>query len=588
LLDEEHQTIHMYATGPQPPNTSGQSGGDIVEKTTSMANPSFAPGAATPVIRNAGSPDMNDATSTKQNVTGATGIVVLANDSTANDYWHLQESLGGSGSTVAASFSATPTSGTAPLSVQFTDTSTGGPTAWSWDFGDGSPASSEQNPAHVYTEAGTYTVSLTASNASGSNVATKTAYIVVSSAGGGGTAATFLPTADAYVQSGAPTKNYGTATSLRVRSSGPSYRSYLTFNVSGLAGAVTSAKLRMFVTDASPDGGHVHSVSPAAWTEAGITFNNAPALATAEIGSLGSVTTGTWAEVDVTKAVTGNGGVSFGIDSLSTNSAIFDSREGATPPQLIVTTGSGGGQAPVPTASFSGTPTSGTAPLTVQFTDTSTGSPTGWSWDFGDGSPTSTEQNPSHVYTTPGTYTVTLTASNDSGPSTPAVATDYIVVTSPGGGSATTTFNPIADAYVQDGSPTRNYGTATTLRVRSAAPSYRSYLTFDVRGLIGTVASAKLRLWVTDASPDGGHVHVVSAAGWTEAGITFDTAPSLAAPEIAGFGSVLLDAWGEADVTSAVTGNGTVSFGIDSASTNSAIANSREGGNPPQLVVTTQ
>jgi hypothetical protein len=72
------------------------------------------------------------------------------------------------------------------------------------------------------------------------------------------------------------------------------------------------------------------------------------------------------------------------------------------------------------TRTFSGTPTSGTAPLTVQFTDTSTGSPTGWSWDFGDGSPTSTEQNPSHVYTTPGTYTVTLTASNDSGPSTPA------------------------------------------------------------------------------------------------------------------------------------------------------------------------
>jgi hypothetical protein len=122
--------------------------------------------------------------------------------------------------------------------------------------------------------------------------------------------------------------------------------------------------------------------------------------------------------------------------------------------------------------------------------------------------------------------------------------------------------------------------------VRSSAPSYRSYLTFDVKGVIGTIRSAKLRLYVTDASPDGGRVHPVSAT-WTEGGITFQNAPSLAAPPIASFGNVLLDTWAEVDVTSAVAGNGTVSFGLDSASTNSAIASSREGANPPQLMVTT-
>ena len=78
-----------------------------------------------------------------------------------------------------ASFSAAPTSGTAPLTVQFTDTSTGSPTAWSWDFGDGG-SSTAQNPSHAYTSAGTYTVALTASNAGGSDTVTRAGLISVS------------------------------------------------------------------------------------------------------------------------------------------------------------------------------------------------------------------------------------------------------------------------------------------------------------------------------------------------------------------------------------------------------------------------
>ena len=81
-----------------------------------------------------------------------------------------------------ASFSATPTSGPAPLTVQFTDASTGSPTAWSWNFGDGG-TSTAQNPSHAYTAAGTYTVTLTASNSSGSDTVTRTGLISVSSTG---------------------------------------------------------------------------------------------------------------------------------------------------------------------------------------------------------------------------------------------------------------------------------------------------------------------------------------------------------------------------------------------------------------------
>ena len=69
-----------------------------------------------------------------------------------------------------------------------------------------------------------------------------------------------------------------------------------------------------------------------------------------------------------------------------------------------------------PTAAFTASTTSGTAPLTVSFNDTSTGNPTSWQWNFGDGQ-SSTARNPSHVFANTGGYTVTLTASNANGSS---------------------------------------------------------------------------------------------------------------------------------------------------------------------------
>jgi len=77
-----------------------------------------------------------------------------------------------------ADFSGNPTSGSAPLAVAFTDLSTGNPTSWSWTFGDGG-TSTAKNPSHTYSSVGTYTVSLTATNAQGSNTKTKPGYITV-------------------------------------------------------------------------------------------------------------------------------------------------------------------------------------------------------------------------------------------------------------------------------------------------------------------------------------------------------------------------------------------------------------------------
>ncbi|HET9519869.1 MAG TPA: DNRLRE domain-containing protein, partial [Candidatus Limnocylindrales bacterium] len=383
VIDDEQHVAHVYMTGPQPPSTSGQAGGSIYEKTAPLSTLAFAAGVGTPIIRDADSPDMNDATSTKQTVSSATGVVVLAGNDTTDRYWWHFDPLGGTPPVTeppVAGFTATPVSGPAPLAVSFTDTSTNLPTSWSWDFDDdGAVDSTAQHPVFTYSTPGTYAVTLTASNGGGADSETKANLITV---GPALTFATFTPVADSYISSASPTKNYGTNTALRVRTSSTVYRSYLTFTASGLAGTVRSVKLRLFVTDASPDGGAVHSVADG-WTERGITWNNAPALG-ATAGSAGATTVGTWKEIDLGAAIGGDGTFSFAIANNSTNSAYYSSREGANPPQLVIgyEPGDPPPPPPAPVANFSGTPTSGSAPLSVAFTDTSTNGPTSWAWDF--------------------------------------------------------------------------------------------------------------------------------------------------------------------------------------------------------------
>jgi PKD repeat protein len=80
-----------------------------------------------------------------------------------------------------AFFSGTPITGTAPLTITFTDNSTNTPTTWSWTFGDGNTTNATmQNPVHTYMSTGSYNVSLNVTNPFGFNNVTKTSYIVVS------------------------------------------------------------------------------------------------------------------------------------------------------------------------------------------------------------------------------------------------------------------------------------------------------------------------------------------------------------------------------------------------------------------------
>jgi PKD repeat protein len=326
-LDEVGQTIHVFATSPE-------SGGSIYEKTSPMGSIAFPAGKGTVVMKNADG-ELNNATSTKQNVSPATGLVVLSSGSQV--YFHQYFPLGGGGGGTAptASFSASPTSGTAPLTVQFTDTSTGGPTSWQWDFqNDGSTDSTQQNPTFVYASAGTYSVKLTVSNTSGSGSLTKAGYISVSPVG---QTLTFTPTDDSFVRSNLPNELNGGLNNLRSFKNLAETHSYLKFTVTGLTGSVVSAKLRLYVVDASPNAGTLYPVADTTWSEGTLTWTNKPPASSTPIGPAGPAKLGTWVEIDLGSTITGDGTYSLALVGTYPDAAWFSSKEGANSPQLVLT-----------------------------------------------------------------------------------------------------------------------------------------------------------------------------------------------------------------------------------------------------------
>lgn len=253
---------------------------------------------------------------------------------------------------ITADFSASPLTGEAPLTVQFTDRSTGSPETWEWDFGDGG-TSSAKNPSHTYSRAGTYTVSLEAGNGVSSDSEVKTDYITVKEK-------PVVPVVEA------------------------------SFSANTTSG---KAPLTVRFTDSSGGG-------PTSWK-----------------WDFGDGTTSATQNPVHTYSAAGK----YSVTLRATNGTVSDD---VTRSDYITVDGNG------PLASFTASPLEGLAPLTVQFTDTSTGSPTKWEWDFGDGGK-STSKNPSHTYSGAGKYTVKLTVTNSYGSDTADSSVNAYSITAP-------------------------------------------------------------------------------------------------------------------------------------------------------------
>jgi hypothetical protein len=142
---------------------------------------------------------------------------------------------------------------------------------------------------------------------------------------------------------------------------------------------------------------------------------------------------------------------------------------------------------------------------------------------------------------------------------------------------------PVADSYTDASAPTANHGTATTLRV-DASPVVRSFLRFTVSGVSGTVTSATLRVWANSAQSTGYDAFSVADNTWGETAITDANAPPFGA-KLGSSGAAVTGTWTTINVTSAITGNGTFSFGLSTTNSTALSLSAREGVNSPQLVV---
>jgi len=151
--------------------------------------------------------------------------------------------------------------------------------------------------------------------------------------------------------------------------------------------------------------------------------------------------------------------------------------------------------------------------------------------------------------------------------------------------TSTRTFSAAADARVEQGHPSSNYGTSSRLSI-DTSPMARSYLRFEVSGIgSAAVQSARLRLRASNGTTNGPGVFFTAGA-WSEGAVTWSNQPGPSGAAITDLGVVARDAWFEIDLSSVVTGDGSYDLVLVPASSDGLEVGSRESSNPPQLVVT--
>ena len=337
-----------------------------------------------------------------------------------------------------ANFSTNITSGSAPLTVQFTDKSTNNPTSWRWNFGDGTN-STQRNTTHAYSITGNYTVNLTVSNANGTssklgtiNISTKPVVPPVANFSTNLTSG-YVPLTVQFTDLSTnatswkwsfgdgspltteynPTHTYSKAGTYTVKET-----------VSNAAGKDTEVKTNYITVKSALQ-------APVADFSANITSGGAPMEVKFTDKSTGSPTEWKWNFGDGSQIIDGTTSTYQNPTHTYLKAGTYTVKETAINAVSRTTTEKSNyitvkSSLKAPVAAISATPTSGRAPLKVQFTDKSTNSPASWNWSFGDGT-YSTQKNPSHTYSKVGKYIVSLTVKNTAGSNTQK-SSNYVIL----------------------------------------------------------------------------------------------------------------------------------------------------------------
>lgn len=339
----------------------------------------------------------------------------------------------------AVSFTATNAVGFPNLTTSFIN-STKFANTYEWDFGDGTDKSTEENPVHTYTVVGTYNVSLKATNEKGDSVLVKTAFVKVNEKpalppgemlyGGNMESGNFWSTnkcnpADVstftwnYTDQ-APTGGVGG--NLRIQTTGTGFNTAIFQEVTLKAGytylfdgffrdikGVADYWCEGFIGTVIPSDGVDYTPTQGTKIFGMDTWNG--------LASFTDVQISTKANVQAFRPTVD--GVYYFVLKMGANTT--------APREILLDELTLKETLPVK-ADFYAETTSGASPLSVQFYDLSENA-TAWAWDFGDGG-VSNEQDPVHIYTKAGTFTVKLVASN-SGSSNELISTDLITVIGP-------------------------------------------------------------------------------------------------------------------------------------------------------------
>ncbi|MDE1820810.1 MAG: PKD domain-containing protein [Euryarchaeota archaeon] len=331
------------------------------------------------------------------------------------------------GAALYVSAAANPSSGTAPLTVNFASTTSGGlsPYTYSWSFGDGLPGATTPSAQHTYQKSGTYLANVTVSDASGQTVASNTLSIFVGQTSGGGNGTTNLT---AYINAkptaGAPplmvaflgSASGGTSPYTFSWSFGDGSNATGS-NLTHIYSQVGVYVATLYVTDSA--GGSVQSS-----TVINVSSNSSALVAYASA----SPSSGP-APLNVTFYGSTSGGAGsyqyswdFGDGSNATGAPnyhvytsngiyhavlfVLDSLGNSANASVLVAVGTN--ITPL-SVQASASPSSGQAPLVVSFTSVVNGGvgPFSYGWSFGDGA-TSSLTDPSHTYSSSGVYQATV------------------------------------------------------------------------------------------------------------------------------------------------------------------------------------
>ena len=261
-------------------------------------------------------------------------------------------------------FTSDVRSGTPTFSVTFSDLTTGSPTSWLWNFGDGG-TSTARNPVHQYTTAGAYDVKLTATNSSGANSMIKSSWV----------SSTSVPVAYSYPGPAMyyPRIDIPFTWDIRARVANGTNIYWDVWNWQNLS---TQNLTYMYIVGANFGIAPINNGMGTATISVNVAVSGSEPLLVLRLYSDAART------------------ISLGTSAYSGPMQIF--RANHIVPETHI-------------PDFLISSASGPAPYSVTFTDTSLGSvPLAWSWEFGDGF-TDVQQNPTHVYSTPGVYSVQLT-----------------------------------------------------------------------------------------------------------------------------------------------------------------------------------